>query len=205
MIKVNLNKIKSSNIREEKRYVSLKDKEKLNNHKGCILWFTGLSGSGKSTLAKALELKLHKRGVRSAVLDGDNLRHGLNSDLGFSQKDRFENIRRAGEVAKLMSDAGLIAISAFISPYEKSRTEIRNKAKDRYIEIFLDCPLEVCKKRDPKGLYKKALRNEIKNFTGICAPYEKPSNPHLKIDTSKMSEKECVDHIINYLEKKKII
>lgn len=170
--------------------------------RGVIVWLTGLSGSGKSTVAYELEAKLHELGHTSYTLDGDNIRHGLNSDLGFSPSDREENIRRIGEVAALFADANLIAITSFISPYIKDRERARQLAgKNRFVEVYLDVPLEVCESRDPKGLYAKARSGDIPNFTGISAPYEVPENPEIRLETNSHSPSECADQIISYLAK----
>jgi len=186
--------------------VSRQDREQLNGHKGCILWFTGLSGSGKSTLAHAMEDILHKRGVRTYVLDGDNVRRGLCKDLGFSDEDRTENIRRIGEVSNLMMQAGVISLTAFISPFINDRKIARDLVGDgEFIEIFCDAPLEVCEKRDVKGLYKKARAGQIPEFTGISSPYEKPEKPEIIVDTDKLSVQECVDNIVHYMERNGII
>ena len=183
--------------------ITRKDRETLNKQHSCILWFTGLSGAGKSTLAHALEDRLHRLGKRTYVLDGDNIRKGLCSDLGFSDEDRTENIRRIGEVAKLMIDAGVIVMTAFISPFRNDRQVARDLVKDGdFIEVFCNAPLDVCEDRDVKGLYKKARAGEIPEFTGISSPYEEPLNPELKIDTDRLSVDECVDSVIEYLEKK---
>ena len=185
----------NQSITKEKRLTLL-------NQKPCILWFTGLSGSGKSTIANAVELELFKRGRKTYLLDGDNVRHGLNKDLGFSEQDRIENIRRIGEVAKLFVDSGLIVLSAFISPFKSDRQIARSLVKyDEFIEVFIDTPLEVCEQRDPKGLYKKARDGAIKNFTGISSPYEAPEDPQIHIKTDEHSIEECVDIVINYLIK----
>ena len=185
----------NQSITKEKRLTLL-------NQKPCILWFTGLSGSGKSTIANAVELELFKRGRKTYLLDGDNVRHGLNKDLGFSEQDRIENIRRIGEVAKLFVDSGLIVLSAFISPFKSDRQIARSLVKyDEFIEVFIDTPLEVCEQRDPKGLYKKARDGAIKNFTGISSPYEAPEEPQIHIKTDEHSIEECVDIVINYLIK----
>ena len=175
---------------------------KLLNQKPCILWFTGLSGSGKSTIANALEVELFKRGIKTYLLDGDNVRHGLNKDLGFSELDRVENIRRIGEVSKLFVDAGLIVLTAFISPFKSDRQIARSLVKyDEFIEVFVNTPLSVCESRDSKGLYKKAREGAIKNFTGIGSPYEVPTSPEIIINNSEKSiEKNC-DIILNYLIK----
>ena len=183
--------------------INRKDREALNKQRSCILWFTGLSGAGKSTLAHALEDRLHGLGKRTYVLDGDNIRKGLCNDLGFSDEDRTENIRRIGEVAKLMIDAGIIVMTAFISPFRNDRQVARDLVKDGdFIEVFCDAPLDICEDRDVKGLYKKARAGEIPEFTGISSPYEEPLDPELKIDTARLSVDECIDSIIEYLEKK---
>ena len=158
----------------------------LNGHQSKVIWFTGISGSGKSTIANALEKELHKKGIRTYLLDGDNIRTGLNKDLGFSEADRIENIRRVGEVAKLMVDAGIVVLAAFISPFEAERRVARALfAKDEFVEIFLDIPLAIAESRDPKGLYKKARRGELLNFTGIDSPYEVPEKPEFYFSTDK--------------------
>ncbi len=181
--------------------VKREDRERLLGQKGVVIWFTGLSGSGKSTLAYAVEEKLHKMGYLTYVLDGDNIRHGLNSDLGFSPEDREENIRRVGEVAKLFADAGVIVMTAFISPYRKDRRRARRLMDEgRFIEVYCKCGLEVCEKRDPKGLYKKAKAGEIDQFTGVSAPYEEPERPEIVVETDKQSIEECVEKIIQYLK-----
>jgi len=183
--------------------VDRKDREKIKNQKGVVLWFTGLSGSGKSTIANELEYKLNQMGYHTYLLDGDNIRHGLNKDLGFSEEDRSENIRRISEVAKLFVDAGIITITAFISPFIKDRKEAKNIiGNNDFIEVFIDAPFEECAKRDPKGLYKKALKGEIKNFTGLDSPYEKPINPDIHIDTTKNDIDSAVNMIIDYLKNK---
>jgi len=176
------------------------------NQKPCLLWFTGLSGSGKSTIANALDVALHKRGYHTFLLDGDNVRHGLCSDLGFSDDDREENIRRVGEVCKLFADAGLIVMSAFISPFTSDRRMVRKLfPAGEFIEVFMDTPLATCEERDPKGLYQKARSGQIKHFTGIDSPYEIPSHPELRLDTSTMSVEECVDTLIAYLLEREMI
>ena len=183
-----------------------KDRERLNGHKSVILWFTGLSGSGKSTLAHAVEDHLHKTGIRTFVLDGDNVRQGLCKDLGFSDQDRTENIRRIGEVSKLMLDAGIMVMTAFISPFMKDRQIVRDLvAPEDFIEIYCKAPLEVCEQRDPKGLYKKARAGQIPEFTGISSPYEAPEMPEIILNTGDHPIDECVDVIINYLQKQKIV
>ncbi len=181
------------------------DRAKVLGHRGCTLWLTGLSGSGKSTIGVALENALIGRGVLAYRLDGDNVRHGLNANLGFSADDREENIRRVGEVAKLFTDAGVITISSFISPYQRDRDRVRKIHEDAgliFLEVFIDTPIEVCESRDPKGLYKKARAGEIKGFTGIDDPYEQPANPevHLKTDQSTVekSAQDLIDALIEY-------
>lgn len=189
-------------IRWHASKVSSAMREQVNEHRSAILWFTGLSGAGKSTIAHAVEEALFARGCSAYVLDGDNVRHGLCADLGFSAEDRVENIRRIGEVAGLFLDAGLIVLAAFISPYRYDRDRIRQKiAPGRFIEIFCDTPIDVCERRDVKGLYAKARAGQIKNFTGISAPYEKPGNPELVLDTANQSTEECVQVILNLLLK----
>lgn len=181
--------------------ITKKDRHRLNGHKSAILWFTGLSGSGKSTLAHKVEELLFEMGIRTYVLDGDNIRMGLNKNLGFSKEDREENIRRISEVAKLFVDAGLIVLTAFISPYRKDREMARNLVeKDEFIEIYVKCPLDVCEKRDVKGLYEKARQGIIKNFTGIDDPYEEPLSPEIIIETDKLTLEESAKKIIDYLK-----
>jgi len=174
------------------------NRSKIKNQTPCIIWFTGLSGAGKSTVADLLEQKLNKLKKHTFLLDGDNLRHSLNSDLGFSDEDRDENIRRIGHLGALMVDAGLIVIASFISPFKKQRDITRNLfEKKEFIEVFLDTPLRICEKRDPKGLYKKALAGEIKGFTGIDAPYEKPKNPEITLNNMSISE--SVDYLFKFI------
>jgi adenylylsulfate kinase len=169
---------KKKNIYWHKPAITVKDRWEGNGYKSCLLWFTGLSASGKSTIAHALDEKLHTLKINSYVLDGDNIRHGLNRDLGLSPEDRKENIRRIGEVSKLFIDAGLIVITAFISPYRKDRANVRRLlGKNRFIEVFAECPISECERRDPKGLYKRARAGKVQAFTGISAPYEEPRNP----------------------------
>lgn len=182
--------------------VTHEQRKAIKNQEPCLLWFTGLSASGKTTLANALELKLNKNGYHTYMLDGDNTRTGLNRDLGFTKTDRSENIRRIGEVGKLFVDAGIITLTAFISPYRKDREMVRDLFKPgEFIEIYLSTPLEVCEVRDPKGLYKKARKGEIKQFTGVDDIYEVPVEAELKIDTAKHTIEECLELIINYLIK----
>jgi adenylylsulfate kinase len=197
---------KATNIVWHKGAVTREDREQLNGHKGCTVWLTGLSGSGKSTIAVDLEKRLCERGVRAYILDGDNVRHGLNKNLGFSPEDRTENIRRIGEVAKLFTDAGTVAITAFISPYRADRDQVRALMKGGdFIEIYVDCPVEVCEQRDVKGLYKKARAGEIKEFTGISAPYEAPNSPELTIKTSQQSVEESAMQILRHLQQRGIV
>jgi len=171
-----------------------------NDHKPCVVWLTGLSGSGKTSTADALEIKLHALGYKTYTLDGDNVRHGLNNDLGFTDADRVENIRRVAEVAKLMVDAGLIVITAFISPFISERKYARQIfADNEFIEVFVDAPIEVCEARDPKGLYKKARSGQLKNFTGIDSEYQKPQNPEIVLESSKKPPEELADYVLEYL------
>ncbi len=181
--------------------VSKRERIERYGHRPAILWFTGLSGSGKSTLANRVEEILFREyGVPTYVLDGDNIRQGLNKDLGFSPEDRTENIRRIGEVAKLFVDAGLFVLTAFISPYREDRQQVRNLVEaGEFIEVFVSCPLEVCEQRDVKGLYRRARAGEIPNFTGISAPYEEPENPEIIVETHKMDVEESARKIIDYL------
>ncbi len=181
-------------------------REQQNQHKSCILWFTGLSGAGKSTLAHAVEERLHQMGCRTYVLDGDNVRHGLCGDLGFSEEDRKENIRRVGNVSKLFLDAGVIVLSAFISPFMADRQLVRNMVTPGdFLEIYCNSPVEVCEQRDVKGLYKKARQGEIKEFTGITSPYEIPGNPELTTNTGTEVLENCVSQVINLLTIRNII
>ncbi len=180
---------KSKNIFWHEGDIKKADRERLMGHKGVCLWFTGLSGSGKSTIAHEVENILYERGVHTYVLDGDNIRHGLNRDLGFSPEDRTENIRRIGEVAKLFVDAGLVVMTAFISPYRKDRNQVREIMNPGdFVEVYVEADLETCEERDPKGLYKKARAGEIKEFTGISAPYEAPENPELVVNTTEETD-----------------
>jgi len=193
--------MKSSNVIYHQASVTRQRRNKLNKHRSVVLWFTGLSGSGKSTLAHALEEKLFQKGCRTFVLDGDNVRHGLNSNLDFSDADRGENIRRISEVSKLMLEAGLIVMTAFISPFTEDRNTARNLIKnDNFIEIYCKASIETCEKRDVKGLYKKARAGKITNYTGIDSPYEAPVNPELIINTDKESLDESISKILSYLQ-----
>ncbi|MBN2425505.1 MAG: adenylyl-sulfate kinase [Calditrichaceae bacterium] len=201
-----MNNQKATNITWHDAEITKTDREKLLAQKGCILWFTGLSGSGKSTLAHAVESALYEQKHLTYVLDGDNIRHGLNKNLGFSPEDRQENIRRIGEVAKLFADAGLIVMTAFISPYREDRNIARALVKENeFIEIYVKVPLKVAEARDPKGLYKKARAGEIKEFTGIDAPYEDPLNPELVIDTSQLSLEQSTEAVLDYLKSKNLV
>jgi adenylylsulfate kinase len=186
--------------------VSKQDRSEQKQHRPCIIWFTGFSGSGKSTVAGALEHALHQAGVHTYLLDGDNVRHGLCKDLAFSDSDRQENIRRVGEVAKLMLDAGLVVLTAFISPFAAERKMVRDLvAEGEFIEVFLDTPLAVCEQRDPKGLYVKARAGEIKHFTGIDSEYQIPANPEIVLDTSKNQLSDSVAQLVSYLKQQHII
>jgi adenylylsulfate kinase len=197
---------KATNITWHEGHVTKEDRERLGGHKGVVVWFTGLSGSGKSTLAREVERRLHERGCRSYVLDGDNIRHGLNKNLGFSPEDREENIRRIGEVARLFADAGLVAMTAFISPYVKDRGAARAlNGEGEFIEVYCRCSIEECEKRDTKGLYKKARAGQLKDFTGVDAPYEEPPRPELLIDTDKETIDGAAARIMSYLEEMNII
>lgn len=181
-------------------------REAQNGHRSAVLWFTGLSGSGKSTLAHAVEERLHQRGCRSFVLDGDNVRHGLCGDLGFSAKDRQENIRRIGEMAKLFMEAGVIVLTAFISPYRADRERVRGMVeKGDFLEIYCDAPIEVCEARDVKGMYKKARAGQIAEFTGISSPYEAPEQPDLTVETGRLELDECVRRVIGEMERRGLI
>jgi adenylylsulfate kinase len=182
--------------------ISKEDRERQNGHKGHVLWFTGLSGSGKSTVASAVERELHQQGIKTFILDGDNVRTGLNSDLDFSAASREENIRRIAHVSALMKDAGLVVLSAFVSPYQKDRDFVRECAQGDFSEIFISTPLEVCEQRDVKGLYAKARAGEISNFTGISAPFEEPTNPELDVPTHQMSIEEATAMVVDYINTK---
>lgn len=192
----------NKNIVWHNQRITKENRAKLTEQKPCILWFTGLSGSGKSTIANALEEVLYNNGNFTYLLDGDNIRHGLNKDLGFDDVSREENIRRVGEVSKLFVDSGLIVITAFISPFIKDREVVKDLVEDgEFIEVFIDTPLEICEKRDPKGLYKKARAGEIKDFTGIDSPYERPVNANIHIKNDNISIKNACEQIIKYMIK----
>jgi adenylylsulfate kinase len=191
----------ATNITWHEHYVSKEERAKLNGHKGVVLWFTGLSACGKSTVANTVDHILHSREIRSFVLDGDNVRHGLNKNLGFSAEDRTENIRRIGEVAKLFADSGAVTLTAFISPYKADRDQVRELLDDGdFVEIYVNASLETCEERDPKGLYKKARAGEIKGFTGIDDPYEAPENPEIELDANSKGIDELVAEVVAYLE-----
>ena len=194
-----------NHIKWHNGFVNRQDRNKLNNHKSGIVWFTGLPSSGKSTIAHLIEKELFNSGIRTYVLDGDNVRHGLNSNLGFSRDDRQENLRRIVELSKLMMDAGLIVLAAFISPYREDRKYVKNRFhNDNFLEIYVKCSVEECEKRDPKGNYKKARAGIIQNYTGISAPYEEPENPDLIIDTEKLDLEISIHEVLNLLRKKNL-
>ncbi|MFF2448013.1 adenylyl-sulfate kinase [Neobacillus sp. NPDC058068] len=197
---------KSTNITWHAAAITKSDRRIQNRHGSCVLWFTGLSGSGKSTIANAVSGELHRRGINEYVLDGDNIRHGLNRDLGFSDNDRTENIRRIGEVAKLFVDCGTVVTTAFISPFRSDRDQVRALfEKEEFIEVYVECPLEECERRDPKQLYAKARRGEIKDFTGIDSPYEAPERPEITVRSDLLTVKDAVGQIFQYLQEKNII
>ena len=191
----------NKNIVWHDHHVTKESRSKSKDQKPCVLWFTGLSGSGKSTVANAVELKLNELKKHTYILDGDNIRLGLNKGLTFSDEDRIENIRRIGEVSKLFIDAGTIVLTAFISPFRKDRQQVRDLIQStEFIEVFIDTPLEICESRDPKGLYKKARKGEIPNFTGISSPYEAPVNPEIHIKAGEITLEEAVEQILGYLK-----
>ena len=196
----------SENVVWHMHHITKDDRAKQKQQRPCILWFTGLSGSGKSTIASAVEQKLFELGHHTYLLDGDNVRHGLNKDLGFSDTDRIENIRRIGELSKLMVDAGLLVMTAFISPFKSDRRMVRDLVQSyEFIEVYMDTSLDECERRDPKGLYKKARKGEIKNFTGIDSEYEVPEAPEVVVDTVEYSISECADQVVAYLKEHKMI
>lgn len=198
--------MKSNNTVWHNVTVTRARREQLNNHRSVAIWFTGLSGSGKSTLAHTVEERLHQLGCRTYVFDGDNVRHGLCADLGFTTEDRAENIRRIGEMVRLFVDAGVIALTAFISPFTKDREFVRKLVAPRdFIEIYCRCSLDVCESRDVKGLYRKARAGEIPEFTGISSPYEEPRNPALTLDTGTASLETCTERVIDLLNKRGVI
>ncbi|WP_034062767.1 adenylyl-sulfate kinase [Lacinutrix jangbogonensis] len=193
----------SKHIITQDYQVNKEDRRALNKHNSFLIWFTGLSGSGKSTIANVVEQALHKKGVKTYTLDGDNIRKGINQDLTFTPEDRTENIRRIAETANLMVDAGLVVLAAFVSPYKKDRENIRNIVKDvNFVEIYINTSLEECERRDVKGLYKKARAGEIKNMTGISAPYEAPENPEIEIRTEEQTVEDAVQFIMNHIKSK---
>lgn len=197
---------RATNIHRQAVTVTKEERSLLNSHRPAVLWFTGLSGAGKSTIANLVDVQLHARGVRTLLLDGDNVRHGLNRDLGFTEADRVENIRRVGEVAKLMTEAGLVVLCSFISPFRAERQMARELvAKGEFVEIFVDTPLELCIARDPKGLYRRALAGEIENFTGVDQPYETPSSPDLHLKAGEFSAAELAEQVVRGLERLKVI
>ena len=197
---------KATNIVWHQGNVTRADREKINGHKACTVWLTGLSGSGKSTIAVDLEKRLWERGIRSYILDGDNIRHGLNKNLGFSPADRTENIRRIGEVAKLFLDAGVVVLTAFVSPFRADRARARALVETGdFIEIFCAADLDVCEQRDTKGLYARARAGEIRDFTGISSPYEEPEAPELRVETGRQSLEESVGQVMAHLETRGII
>lgn len=196
----------NAHVIPHKSLVEREDRERLHRHKGAVLWFTGLSASGKSTLSHRVEKRLHDKGLSTYVFDGDNVRHGLCGDLGFSEKDRTENIRRIGEMVRLFVDAGIIALTAFISPFRADRDRVKAMVgEDRFVEIFVDCPLDVCIQRDPKGIYAKAVKGEIKDFTGISSPYEPPLNPDIVIRSDRESFDDAVDRVITLIIRKGLL
>jgi adenylyl-sulfate kinase len=196
---------KSANLTASTSKISLHHREARNGHRGCVLWFTGFSASGKSSIANELEAALFARGLNTFVLDGDRMRHGLCNDLGFSPQDRQENIRRVGEVAAMFAQAGLICIAAFISPYRADRNLVRKMNERDFYEVFVNAPLSICEARDPKGLYQKARARQIRNFTGVSAPYEPPMNPEIELKTDQLSVAESVDKILRHLKKWRVI
>lgn len=196
----------STNITWHQASVSKEERRAQKGNHSFVLWFTGLSASGKSTLANAVARKLFQQNVDNYVLDGDNIRHGLNKDLGFSEEDRTENIRRIGEVARLFVDNGTIVLTAFISPFRADRSQVRDiLGENEFIEVFVDCPIEECEKRDPKGLYKKARDGQIKQFTGIDSPYEAPEQAEVTIHTHLYAIEDCAEQVIQYLKEKQFI
>lgn len=189
------------NVIPQKHKISRSDRQKLLGHRSFVIWFTGLSGSGKSTLANLLEQSLHSKGILTCILDGDNIRNGLNKDLGFSENDRIENIRRLGELCRLFTDAGVVVLTAFISPFRSDRSLVRELMGNDFHEVYIKCPLDICESRDVKGLYTKARNGAIPNFTGIDSPYEEPVNPELTIDTSSMTIEQSVEVLEKYITK----
>jgi adenylylsulfate kinase len=192
--------MKSTNIKKQGYKVDSKSRRDMKGHKACIIWFTGLSGSGKSTIANEVEIQLHSKGIHTYVLDGDNIRHGLNNNVDFSAEGRKENIRRIGEVSKLFVDAGVVVLTAFISPFREDREAVRKLVgKGEFIEVFVNCPLEICESRDVKGLYKKARAGEIADFTGISSPFEQPEHAEIEIATDQLTIEESVENVVDYV------
>ncbi len=197
---------KSKNIVPQAYRITKTDRFVMKGHKPCIVWFTGLSGSGKSTLANAVEQNLFEKGIHTYVLDGDNIRFGLNNNVDFSPEGRTENIRRIGEVAKLFVDSGTVVLTAFISPFHTDRDRVRTLVgPNEFVEVFVDCPLEICEQRDVKGLYKKARAGEIADFTGISSPFEAPPNPEITVETSRLSQEESVELVTEYILKRILV
>ncbi|MBX6423676.1 adenylyl-sulfate kinase [Thermosulfurimonas sp. F29] len=198
--------MKSPNVIWHPRLVTREDRERLNKHRSGVIWFTGLPASGKSTIAHFLEKELHDRGIRAYVLDGDNIRYGLCGDLGFSREDRRENLRRIAEVCRLMMDAGLLVLAAFVSPYREDRRYVRERVGDgAFFEVYVKCSPETCEKRDPKGLYRKAREGKIHEFTGVNAPYEEPENPDLVLNTEEEDLETCIRKVLQMLSEKNFI
>lgn len=198
--------MKSKHITWHPSVISKKERQQLQGHQSMVLWFTGLSGSGKSTLCTTIEKKLYDSRISTYILDGDNVRHGINGNLGFSPEDRAENSRRVGEISKLFVDAGIVILTAFISPYQRDRDHARKLlGSHEFIEIYVKCSVEECERRDPKGLYEKARAGEIRNFTGISAPYEPPVDPEIIIDNENQSIEESANQVIHYLKNQRLI
>ena len=200
-----MSKQKSSDVVWQETHVSQAMREQLNGHQGAVLWFTGLSGAGKSTLASAVEQRLYEMQVRTFLIDGDNVRHGLCADLNFSDDDRVENIRRVGEVASLFVQAGVVVLTAFISPFRADRDKVRAIVGERFIEVFCDTPLDVCESRDVKGLYQKARAGDIPYFTGISSPYEPPESPEIRVQTGSDDLQDCVQQVVDVLQARGLI
>ena len=200
-----MSKQKSSDVVWQETHVSQAMREQLNGHQGAVLWFTGLSGAGKSTLASAVEQRLYEMQVRTFLIDGDNVRHGLCADLNFSDDDRVENIRRVGEVASLFVQAGVVTLTAFISPFRADRDKVRAIVGARFIEVFCDTPLDVCESRDVKGLYQKARAGDIPHFTGISSPYEPPESPEIRVQTGSDDLQDCVQQVVDVLQARGLI
>lgn len=195
--------MKNNNVVWHKPEVTRQLRNILNGHKSLVVWFTGLPSSGKSTIAHSVEKRLYEKGIRTYTFDGDNIRHGLCSDLGFSEKDREENLRRIAEVIKLFLDAGIVVLAAFVSPLKKHREKVRQiVGQEDFIEIYCRCPVEICEMRDPKGMYKKAKAGEIKEYTGVSAPYEEPENPDLIIDTHLLALEDSVEKVFRFIEER---